>query len=379
MKRTILAHIAELATPKGREARQGARMNELSVTRDAAVVIEGENILAVGDTDTILSSYRDGAEIRDLSGHAVVPGFVDSHTHFLFGGYRPEEFMMRLAGESYLAIHKAGGGIECTVEKTRNETEEQMDREGFFMYRALEICRNLADFETYLDTLTRPMGVEANFGVIDAEGGAAYYETNNHKWVKFDVNAMPDGYRVVTNFTETGREQDRKGVDRYQISCAVFAALSQEELSSADHRFLFNKICRSGKPILRNASSSSVVFEGVRAGGDPLQTVMWALVGWAETAVYVPLMVMDSDHMPFYVKADPATSRSVMCDNGLKMKPQNLSEICRKTEEFVDTQFDMLYRGWVDGSLSSPYFLRGYGILMDNYYNVYSNNFAPYL
>ena len=130
MKRTILAHIAELATPKGREARQGARMNELSVTRDAAVVIEGENILAVGDTDTILSSYRDGAEIRDLSGHAVVPGFVDSHTHFLFGGYRPEEFMMRLAGESYLAIHKAGGGIECTVEKTRNETEEQMDREG---------------------------------------------------------------------------------------------------------------------------------------------------------------------------------------------------------------------------------------------------------
>ena len=284
--------------------------------------------------------------------------------------------------EAWSGVNTAGFCIMNTATydlKDDDVPADRMDREGFFMYRALEICSNLSDFETYLDTLSRPMGVEANFGVIDAEGGAAYYETNNHKWVKFDVNAMPSGYRVVTNFTETGREQDRKGVDRYQIACAVFAALSQDELSRVDHLFLFNKICRSGKPILRDYSSSSVVFEGVPAGGNPLQTVMWSLVGWADTAVYVPLMVMDSDHMPFYVKADPETSRSVMCDNGLKMKPQNLSEVCRKTEEFVDAQFDMLYRGWVDGSLSSPYFLRGYGILLENYFNVYSNNFAQYL
>lgn len=284
--------------------------------------------------------------------------------------------------EAWSGVNTAGFCIMNTATydlKDDDVPAGQMDKEGFFMYRALEICRNLADFETYLDTLTRPMGVEANFGVIDAEGGAAYYETNNHKWVKFDVNAMPSGYRVVTNFTETGREQDRKGVDRYQITCAVFASLSQEEISQVDHRFLFNKISRSGKPILRNASSAAVVFEGVPAGGDPLQAVMWSLVGWAETAVYVPLMVMDSDHLPFYVKGDAETSRAPMCDNALKMKPQNLSELCRKTEEFVDTQFDMLYKGWVEGSLSSPYFLRGYGILLDNYFNVYSNNFAPYL
>lgn len=285
-------------------------------------------------------------------------------------------------GEAWSGVNAAGFCIMNTATYDLKDDEvpfSQMEKEGIFMYRALEICRNLADFETYLDTLARPMGVEANFGVIDAEGGAAYFETNNHSWVKFNVNAIPSGYRVVTNFTETGREADRKGVDRYQVASSIFAALSAEELSRVDHRFLFNKISRSGKPILRDISSASIVFEGVAPGGNPLQTVMWTLMGWSETAVYVPLMVMDSDHLPFYVKADPETGRSTMCDNALKMKPQNLSEICRKTEEFVDSQFEMLYRGWVDGSLSSPYFLRGYGILLDNYYNVYSNNFAQYL
>ena len=285
-------------------------------------------------------------------------------------------------GEAWSGVNAAGFCIMNTATydlKDDAVPDDKMDREGILMYRALEICRNLADFEMFLDTLTRPMGVEANFGVIDAEGGAAYYETNNHAWVKFDVNAIPAGYRVVTNFTETGRVEDRKGVDRYQVASSIFAALSQEELSQVDHKFLFNKISRSGKPILRDISSASIVFEGVPAGGNPLHTVMWTLPGWAETTVYVPLMVMDSDYLPFYVKGDEETSRAPMCDNALKIKPQNLSEICRKTEEFVDTQFEMLYRGWVDGSLSSPYFLRGYGILLDNYYNVYTNNFAQYL
>lgn len=285
-------------------------------------------------------------------------------------------------GEAWTGTNSAGFSIMNTATydlKDDNVPVEKMEREGIFMYRALEICRNLADFETYLDTLARPMGVEANFGVIDAEGGAAYYETNNHKWVKFDVNEIPSGYRIVTNFTETGRVKDRKGVDRYQITCAIFEGFSKEELSQVDHKFLFNRISRSGKPILREITSAAIAVEGVKAGGDPLQTVMWTLLGWPETAVYVPLMVMDSDHLPFYVEGDPQTSKALMCDNALKMKPQDLSEICRKTEQFVDGQFDMLYNGWVDGSLSSPYFLRGYGILLENYYNVYSNNFAQYL
>lgn len=63
-----------------------------------------------------------------------------------------------------------------------------MDREGELMYKALLECKNLSDFETFLDNYPRPVGVEANFGVIDAEGGAAYYEVNNTRWVKVDAN-----------------------------------------------------------------------------------------------------------------------------------------------------------------------------------------------
>ena len=127
----ILTHIAELATPLGKAARRGKYMNEIRILHDAAVAIQDEIITDVGDTAGVLSRAKTNcATIRDLSGHALVPGFVDSHTHFLFGGFRPEEFMLRLQGASYLEIHKSGGGIENTVRSTRAETAEQMLRDG---------------------------------------------------------------------------------------------------------------------------------------------------------------------------------------------------------------------------------------------------------
>ena len=128
--RTILEHISELATPVGAKALHGTDMGNVELIKDAAVVIEDDTISAVGPTEKIREEYNTADLVRDLSGHAVVPGFVDSHTHFLFGGYRPAEFMMRLQGASYLAIHKAGGGIETTVQATRKQTEDEMMTEG---------------------------------------------------------------------------------------------------------------------------------------------------------------------------------------------------------------------------------------------------------
>lgn len=139
----------------------------------------------------------------------------------------------------------------------------EMDREGLVMYRALEICRTTSDFERMLDTLSRPMGVEANFGVIDAEGGAAWYEVNNHRWVKFDVNEEPSGYRVVTNFTCSGRKEDRKGVDRYEKAVQILAE-TKVPVAAWDHDFLINEISLSGKPILRDITASAIIFEGDR-------------------------------------------------------------------------------------------------------------------
>lgn len=174
--------------------------------------------------------------------------------------------------EVWGGMNEAGFAIMNTATydlKDDDVPASEMDKEGVLMYRALEICATLADFEHFLDTLSRPMCVEANFGVIDESGGAAYYEVNNSTWVKFDVNDEPCGYRVVTNFTQTGRPQDRKGVDRYNKAHQILAETSVP-ISEWNHEFFISAVSCSGKPILRRSTSCAFIFEG---------DTMWAALG----------------------------------------------------------------------------------------------------
>jgi imidazolonepropionase len=76
---------------------------------DAWVVIDGERVAAVG-----IGAVPAADDALDVEGRAVLPGFVDSHTHLVFGGDRAEEFAARMAGASY-----AAGGIVTTIEATR--------------------------------------------------------------------------------------------------------------------------------------------------------------------------------------------------------------------------------------------------------------------
>lgn len=131
MKRTILTNISEVVTPEGKAALHGRNMGKVKRIKDAAIVIEEGKILAVGANDAIRKQYASRDIIlQDMTGSCILPGFVDSHTHFIFGGYRPEEFMMRLKGASYLEIHKAGGGIWNTVQATRKMSLEKMVQTG---------------------------------------------------------------------------------------------------------------------------------------------------------------------------------------------------------------------------------------------------------
>ena len=90
----------------------------LGVIDEAAVAIVDGSIAWVGSEDDLPPDHRD-LPIYSASGAAVVPGFVDAHTHIVFAGDRSEEFARRLAGESYQEILAAGGGILSTVEATR--------------------------------------------------------------------------------------------------------------------------------------------------------------------------------------------------------------------------------------------------------------------
>jgi imidazolonepropionase len=87
----------------------------LGVVRDAALVVDGERVVAVE------GAGADADERLDVAGRCVIPGFVDSHTHLVFAGDRAEEFAARMAGAPYEA-----GGIRVTTEATRAATDADL-------------------------------------------------------------------------------------------------------------------------------------------------------------------------------------------------------------------------------------------------------------
>ena len=183
---------------------------------------------------------------------------------------------------AWMGFNEKGFAIMNTASYNLNNDnvkEKDMDKEGVVMKKALEECVTVDDFEALLKRLKKPLGVEANFGVIDAKGGAVYYEIDNWRIrAKYDVNEEPTGYRVVTNFTWQGREEDRKGVDRYERACELLAETCIP-IAEWDHDFLINKISRSGAPILRTITTASIVFE---------DGVMWASLGQPDKNPYKP-------------------------------------------------------------------------------------------
>ena len=115
MTSTLITNIGELSTCE--PALGESTDDPLGVLHDAALVIEGERIAWVGAADD-----APVADARvDAAGRAVIPGFVDSHTHLVFDGERSAEFAARMAGEPY-----TGGGIATTVAATRAASTERL-------------------------------------------------------------------------------------------------------------------------------------------------------------------------------------------------------------------------------------------------------------
>jgi imidazolonepropionase len=98
---------------------------DLGVIHDAAVAVESGRIAWVGDGGGVPQAYRD-RETWDVAGRAVLPGFVDAHTHLVFAGDRSDEFARRLRGETYEQILAAGGGIHSTVAATRTASYDDL-------------------------------------------------------------------------------------------------------------------------------------------------------------------------------------------------------------------------------------------------------------
>ncbi|MBU4425268.1 MAG: imidazolonepropionase [Proteobacteria bacterium] len=130
-KNIIIKNASQLVTCSGFEAKCGKDMSDLQIINDGAVVIEQGIIRAVGKTGDTISDFDESRfSVIDARGKTVLPGFVDSHTHFVFGGYRAEEFSWRLRGDSYMQIMERGGGILNTVLATRKATKHELTETG---------------------------------------------------------------------------------------------------------------------------------------------------------------------------------------------------------------------------------------------------------
>ncbi len=127
----IIKNASEVVTCSGFEAKKGKAMSDLGIIEKGAVVVEEGIIKAVGPQEEILKQYDEAQyEILDAKGKALLPGFVDSHTHYIWGGYRAEEFSWRLRGDDYMDIMNRGGGILSSVRQTKAASKEELYGEG---------------------------------------------------------------------------------------------------------------------------------------------------------------------------------------------------------------------------------------------------------
>ncbi len=127
MKVDLLIHsarqIATCASPDG--PKRGAAMQDIGLIEDGAIAIDEGTIVAVGETADLRDRYQ-AAKSIDASGRAICPGFVDPHTHTVYGGDRAHEFELRIKGASYVEIMAAGGGIVSTMRHTRAASVDEL-------------------------------------------------------------------------------------------------------------------------------------------------------------------------------------------------------------------------------------------------------------
>lgn len=220
----------------------------------------------------------------------------------------------RKLAEAWMGMNDAGFAVMNTASyniKDDKVPAKKMDKEGILMTKALRTCRTVDDFARLLDTYRRPMGVEANFGVIDAEGNGAYFETNNHSYRRYDLKDAPGGVLVRTNYSHSGRPNEGYGFIREANAECLLNPFIEEgtvtpEVLTEDvsRRFYHDgrkeDLTMSGEHhvldedfIPRYKSTATVAIEGMRPVADAdsvtaadvaREYVMWTGIGYPPVA-----------------------------------------------------------------------------------------------
>ena len=253
----------------------------------------------------------------------------------------------------WIGVNSKGFAIMNSASYNLNigDTTELSGLEGKIMKEALAICATVEDFEKYLDNLEKPTRLEANFGVIDANGGACMYELSNNGYVKFDANdskVAPFGYIIRGNYSFTGSfGHESSGYIRYNTVNKLF--YNAMATNNFDAQFILQDVSRGLKHSLmdidlyqqyadipentptftffhdfvsRRMSASSCVVQGVKKDENPELSTFWSVVGFPLTSIVIPTWIKGKNNFPEILKANEDLKDSPICNAALILKKE---------------------------------------------------------
>ncbi len=211
---------------------------------------------------------------------------------------------------AYAGINVAGFGVMNNLSYNLRPDSLGFDtKAGPLMALALGCCRTVDDFERLLREKERPMLLSTNFGVVDAEGGAAYFEVSDYDYTRFDVE--PGGYLFRTNYSLTGEEDRGRGFARYETMASLMAArktfdpefffrVGRSYLNGGDDALsgVYRGWLNEHDFIPRSTTTACVVIEAPGAGDAPDSGLMWCAPGYTPCCYAIPVWVAAGENIP---------------------------------------------------------------------------------
>lgn len=272
-------------------------------------------------------------------------------------------------GLSWCGTNNAGFSIISTATFNLGKRLSSEQSSPQIMYKALSECKDTIEFELLLSKQNVPI-IPTNFGIIDAFGGAAYYEVNKFSWKKYDANdpkIAPKGYLIYTNFSHSGKPEVKPGLNRYKTAKEILEEnIKDDEISP---RWIINEISRTYKCVTQNIdlkyhktekvlidqdfipnyiSVASIVFQGVKLNESPLNTIMWTVLGYPPLGAIVPLFV--NNEIPYYMSKSEINNKSELCNLAISLKNE-IFKNSPNNSNIIIVDFDKIYSSEGNGFL----------------------------
>jgi len=369
-KMTIPNSMLYLCQDSFKNNKQMRQSNRYVLSAFVILLIAGFTSSLLACTTAVISGKytKDGRPIlykhRDTWAVNNVVRYVDAEPYSFMGLVNSSDTNSKSV---WIGQNESGFAIMNSASYNLNygDTTKLTGGEGRLMRFALQHCKSVADFEHILDTLSRPTRLEANYGVIDAEGNACYYELGNNEYTKFDANdpsVAPYGYIIRTNFSFMGEMgKSASGYIRYETANDIFheaifakkmdAVYLLQHTSKGLKHSLTNEdllVDLGDKPedtptyhhfrdfIPRTGTSSAVAIEGVLKGESPMATTFYGIIGFPLTSVIVPMWLGAEDNLPRVVSYDETIKDSPICHAALDFKEDCLPLFISREKYYIN-------------------------------------------